>query len=124
MPSKLGEPIEVPPEEFEPSDEEYRKQTQELLGRPAGNSDGRRKPVQGKSAAAEFDLVRGGKVVKTESGFRLGANPNAVAVALRKLDEPITQPASWTTKMNRLNSVQAGRPAAADRLEFGRFRDG
>ena len=106
LPSKLGEPIEILPEELEPSDEEYRKQTQELLGRPVGKAKGKgkgakRKPIQGKSAAADFDLVRGGKIVATESGYRLGADENKVAVALRKLDEPVTTRATWKFKLKR-----------------------
>lgn len=102
LPSKLGEPIEVLPEDLEPSDEEYRKQTQELLGRPVGNSGGaKRKPLPGKSSAADFDLVRGGKIVATETGYRLGADENQVAVALRKLDEPVTTRATWKFKLKR-----------------------
>ncbi|MFT5469937.1 MAG: outer membrane protein assembly factor BamB [Verrucomicrobiales bacterium] len=107
--SKLGEPIEVLPEDLEPSDEAYRKQTQELLGRPVGNAGkgkgkgkgAKRKPIPGKSSAAEFDLVRSGKIVSSDLGYRLGAGEGKVAVALRQIDEPVTTRATWKFKLKQ-----------------------
>ena len=103
--SKLGEPIELIHEELLESDKEYREEMTAFLGDgktewPRGRP--KAKPgaqLKGKSLAAEFASVTAGKIVKSELGYRLGANGNTVALALNKLEEPLTGSATWTLKM-------------------------
>jgi len=101
--SKLGEPIEVLPEKLDPSDEEYRRQTQEMIGQPVkGKGKGgsaSRVELKGESLASQFGQVGNGKVIASALGYRLGADPQQVAVALNKLKEPVSGSAHWTFTM-------------------------
>lgn len=98
--STLGEPVENLPEELLPSDEDYRKETQEFLGKQSGGGKkGPRKELKGKSRAASFDLLENGKVVEAPIGYRLGAGDGKVALALRKLEAPVTKSATWRFRM-------------------------
>ncbi|MCB1226278.1 MAG: PQQ-binding-like beta-propeller repeat protein [Verrucomicrobiales bacterium] len=103
--SKLGEAVEILPENLLPDDEEYRKQWQEKLGisdAPAkAKGAGKRVALQGESQAGRFDEVKGGRVVASELGYRLGANTGTVALALHRLNKPVTEKTTWTFKMQR-----------------------
>ncbi|MCB1230079.1 MAG: PQQ-binding-like beta-propeller repeat protein [Verrucomicrobiae bacterium] len=118
LPSTLGEPVEIIHEELEESDEAYRKEWMEKLGRnPDGGNDGKRggkntdarRPLKGKDRSAEFDTVTDGKVVASELGYRLGADPQKVGLALQELDQPVTGKASWHFQMQ--GPAEFGQPA-------------
>ena len=95
--STLGEAVEVLPEKLLGSDEEYRKMVREATGYQQGG--GKRRTLRGRSLNQQFTSVTGGKVIKSDLGYRFGANENAVALALNKLDQPITSTATWTFKI-------------------------
>ena len=101
--SKLGEPVEILPEDLRPDDEAYRKEWQEKLGITGGGSKagGKRVELKGESQAGRFDVVDGGKVVASELGYRLGANPGGVVLALHQLNKPVTEKTTWVFKMQR-----------------------
>jgi outer membrane protein assembly factor BamB len=101
--SKLGEAIEVLPEELETSDEAYRAEVQARLGRPVSGSKRPSKPtaaiLKGKSKAADFAKVIDAKVVASDLGYRLGAKKQGIARAFHTLDAPIADSATWRFKM-------------------------
>ncbi len=100
LPAALSDKIEKLPEDLMPDDEEYRRKVQQVIGPPAAaNSGGKRKPLQGKNLESRFDSVVGGKVVASQLGYRFGAGENQVALAIHKLEEPITTKARWTFRM-------------------------
>ena len=97
--STLGEAVEVLPEKLLDSDEEYRNMVREATGYQQGGGRKRARTIKGRSLAKQFGSVTGGKVVASQLGYRFGANENAVALALRELEEPITTSASWNFKI-------------------------
>ncbi|MEZ5384182.1 MAG: PQQ-binding-like beta-propeller repeat protein [Prosthecobacter sp.] len=110
--SKLGEPIEVLPEELLPDDNEYRKEFQEKLGITdfgnKGNAKGKgkaapakRAQITGEDISYRFAKVTGGKVVSCELGYRLAADENSVSQALYEFGKPVTTKTTWTFKMQR-----------------------
>jgi len=111
--SKLGEPIEVLPEELLPDDAEYRKEFQERLGvtefdgrdgqgkgKPKG-AVAKRAQITGEDISYRFAKVTGGKVINSELGYRLAADENSVAQALYEFGKPVTTKTTWTFKLQR-----------------------
>ena len=111
--SKLGEPIEVLPEELLPDDAEYRKEFQARLGvtefdgrDSKGKGKGKASPakrasITGEDISYRFAKVTGGKVVNSELGYRLAADENSVAQALYEFGKPVTTKTTWTFKLQR-----------------------
>lgn len=106
--SKLGEPIEVLPEELLPDDSEYRKEFQERLGITDFGDQGKgkagpakRAQITGEDLSYRFAKVTGGKVVSSELGYRLAADERSVALALYEFGTPVTTKTTWSFKMQR-----------------------
>lgn len=104
--SKLGEPIEVLPEELLPDDNEYRKEFQEKMGITDFGEKGKAGPakrvqITGEDLSYRFARVTGGKVVSSELSYRLAADPQGVGLALYEFGRPVTTRTTWTFKMQR-----------------------
>lgn len=109
--SRLGEKVEELPEFLLPSDEEYREETRKSVGAPkAGKGKGKgkakgkaqpakRRPLKGARLESNFNSVTGGQAVAAPLGVRLGADDQQVALALNKLETPITSAATWNFRI-------------------------
>lgn len=54
-----------------------------------------RRPLTGTSLANQFARVANGRVVKSPLGYRVGAEAQQTALALKKLDRPVTERVTW-----------------------------